>query len=255
MCGRIAIFSEPERLARVLDAGLAAELDGLRGPRWNVAPTTEVLGVADRRSEDGGDAGGLSRVLDRYRWGLVPPWAKDPAAGARMFNARAETVATKPSFRRAFASQRLLVPVDGFYEWQVDDRGKKHPQYFTRRDGAPMVLAGLWEWHGPFDGAGSRGAGVHAGGLLSCTVITTSAGPDMDGVHDRMPVVLDPGAWGAWLDPDNRDRPELEAMLVGSVPGTLVHHEVDPRVGNTRNDDPSLVEPLAASTPADPGVA
>ena len=112
MCGRIAIFSEPERLARVLDAGLAAELDGLRGPRWNVAPTTEVLGVADRRSEDGGDAGGLSRVLDRYRWGLVPPWAKDPAAGARMFNARAETVATKPSFRRAFASQRLLVPVD-----------------------------------------------------------------------------------------------------------------------------------------------
>lgn len=244
MCGRIALYSEPDFLARVFDAQLALGVDPDARPSWNIGPMRSVVGLAgvpDGSSPTSGD--GVHRELGRYRWGLVPSWAKDPTMGNRTFNARAETVATKPSFRAAFAARRLAVVADGFYEWRPDPGATKQPYYFTRADGQPLALAGLWEqwWGGPDAAAPPEG---ERPALRTCTVITTGAGPDMGDIHDRMPVVLDPAVLDEWLDPANRDRPELESLLVPSPAGTLVHRAVGREVGNVRNDGPGLIEEL-----------
>ncbi len=221
MCGRIA-QSEPSDFARRLEA--LFDTDDWR-PSWNIGPMAQILGV--RETDDG-------RRMSRFRWGLVPGWAKDPASGARCFNARGETVATKPTFRSAFRHRRLLVPVDGFYEWQaVAGAPRKTPHFFTRADGDVLVLAGLWEYWKADDRD-----------IVSATVITTAAGPDLEGIHDRQPVVLDPDRWERWLDPGLEDRDELEAMLV-ATPGTLRHWVVGQDVGSVHNDGPQLVEKLA----------
>ena len=167
--------------------------------------------------------------------GLLPAWADDPKIAARCFNARAESVATKPMFRSAFRRRRLLVPVDGFYEWaHIAGRTRKQPYFFHRADGEPVVLAGLWErW--ARDGEER----------LSATVITCPAGPDMP-VHDRQPVVLERDTWELWLDPDHDDRAVLDPLLRPSS-GVLVHHAVSPDVGSVRNDGPELVLPLGAT--------
>jgi putative SOS response-associated peptidase YedK len=175
---------------------------------------------------------GERRQLDVFRWGLLPGWAKDPKTAARTFNARAETVATKPTFRSAFKRRRLLLPVDGFYEWKAAPGSRtKQPFFFRRTDGDVLVLAGLWElWTGP-DGEERRTA----------TVITTAAGEDMDDIHDRQPVLLDPGTWERWLDPELEDVDELEGMLHARS-GVLEHWPVSTDVGNIRNDGAHLVE-------------
>ena len=229
MCGRIALYTPPQRLARLLEATLAAGLDPEGRPSWNVGPQRTLFGVADT---------GAGRVLDRYKWGLLPSWAKDPSMSNRMFNARSETVASKPSFRSAFKRQRLLVPVDGFFEW---DRGgsAKVPHYFTRADGAPIVLAGLYErWRDP-------SGGEDAPWLQTCTVLTTTQGPDIDGIHDRMPVVLEPDAFDVWLTAGDDERDAVQALCIPAPAGTLVHHRVDAKVGNVRNDGPELIEEIA----------
>ena len=221
MCGRFALFSEPDRFAQFLDAQVAPDPEPWQ-PSWNVGPTGTVLGVAER--PDGG------RLLTTYRWGLVPMSAKDPAALRSTFNARAETVATKPTFRSAFRRGRILVPADAFYEWRTEGPVKT-PNVFTRADGTPIVFAGLAErWRRPDESI-----------MRSATIITTEAGPDMDGIHSRMPVILEPGAWGHWLDPAVDDRDELESLLRPAPAGTLVHHEVGRAVGNVRNDGPELL--------------
>jgi putative SOS response-associated peptidase YedK len=194
-----------------------------------------VLGIRVRRSKESDDR---PRVLTSYRWGLIPSWAKDTAAGNRLFNARAETVATKAAFRSAFASHRILVPADGFYEWRKRDDGTRQPYYFTRADGAPLAFAGLAEWWR------DRDAPPDTPGIRSCTIITTTAGQDMDGIHDRMPVILAPDTFDVWLDPDNDEIPELVSLLRPTPDGTITHHPVSPRVGNVRNNDPSLVAPV-----------
>jgi putative SOS response-associated peptidase YedK len=170
----------------------------------------------------------------------VPSWAKDPATGNRAFNARAETVASKPSFRAAFTARRLAVVADGFYEWKPGSGKIRTPYYFTRADGQPLALAGLWEqwWGGPAESDDERPA------LRTCTVITTGAGPDMGDIHHRMPVVLEPEVLDEWLDPANRDKPELESLLVASPAGTLVHRAVATTVGNVRNDGPELIDAI-----------
>jgi len=160
MCGRISLYSDPDYMARIFDAKIGFDIDHADRPSWNVPPTRTILAVAD--VPDGaeiGDAPGAAsdaaasfhRELGRYKWGLVPSWAKDPSVGSRMFNARAETVATKPSFRSALAARRLVVVADGFYEWKAGTESPKRPYYFTRADGRPLALAGLWEqwWGGP----------------------------------------------------------------------------------------------------------
>lgn len=255
MCGRIALYSEPDLLARIFDAQLELGLEPDGRPSWNVGPMRSVLAVAEVADGAEGDAGPVHRELGRYRWGLVPSWAKDPTTGNRTFNARAETVASKPSFRAAFTDRRLAVVADGFYEWKPGPGKVKQPYYFTRADGRPLALAGLWEqwWGGPGRSDPGAGTRVHGGSarplLRTCTVITTEAGPDMGDIHHRMPVVLEPGVLEEWLDPSNRDKPELESLFVPSPGGTLVHRAVGRAVGNIRNDGPELIE----AAPTDDG--
>jgi putative SOS response-associated peptidase YedK len=235
MCGRFALITPPARLARYFQAVLDDREEDEPHPSWNVAPTDPVLGVRARHSKE---TGALSRTLTPFRWGLIPSWAKDAAAGNRLFNARAETVATKASFRAAFAARRILIPADGFYEWHKQDDGTKVPHYFTRTDGAPLAFAGLAEWWR------DRNAPPDAPGIRSCSIITTAAGHDMDGIHDRMPVILQPDTFDVWLDPDNDEIPELVSLLHAAPDGTITHHQVSSRVGNVRNNDADLVAPV-----------
>jgi putative SOS response-associated peptidase YedK len=230
MCGRIALYTPPARLARLLDAALAAGVETEADPSWNLGPTRTLFGVADDHGE---------RVLDGYRWGLVPWFAEDASASNRTFNARAETMATKPAFRDAFENKRLLIPVDGFYEW--DRRGgSKVPHFFTRDDGDVLVLAGLYDrWHDPSEPR-------DAPRLKTCTVVTTTPGPDLDGIHDRMPVVLERDGFDLWLTGSDDELDALRGLCAPAARGTLVHHPVGPRVGNVRNDDPELIAAVAA---------
>jgi putative SOS response-associated peptidase YedK len=248
MCGRISLYSDPDYLARIFDAQLGPDVDRDAHPSWNVAPTRTILAVADVADHDDGTGGGRQRFhreLGRYRWGLVPSWVKDPSVANHTFNARAETVASKPFFRSAFADRRLVVVADGFYEWSKGSGTVKQPYYFTRADRRPLALAGLWEpWWGAAVGASAPDGPDAPVPLRTCTVITTAAGPDMEGIHDRMPVVIEPEALDEWLDPRNRDRPELESLLAAAPAGILVHRPVGTSVGNVRNDGPELIEAL-----------
>lgn len=240
MCGRLTLFTPPERLARIFEADLEPELLGDVRPRYNVPPTARIFGIAATEDPSTGGAPPiLHRHLGRYRWGLVPSWAKDPTMATKTFNARGETVASKPSFRSAFLSRRLVVVADGFYEWKPVGKART-PYYFTRADGAPLAFAGLWEtWRPPDDPeTGERGEEVR-----SCTIITTEAGPDMGDIHHRIPVILELDALDEWLDPELRDKEALGAMLVAPPAGTVIHHQVDRRVGNVRNDGVELTEP------------
>ncbi|HUZ20383.1 MAG TPA: SOS response-associated peptidase [Acidimicrobiales bacterium] len=228
MCGRYVLVSPTEDLVRFFDAREAPGLTGRYEPSYNVAPTRQVLGVALSRRGD--------RVLDTYRWGLVPSWAKDPSIGNRLFNARGESVASKPAFGSAFKHRRIVVPSDGFYEWQKAPGGARRPFYFTRADGEPLAFAGLWEpWRDP-----ARRDDPDAW-IRTCTIITTGAGEDVVAFHDRMPVVLDRAAIDRWLDPDDAERDGLEGLLRPAPAGTLVVRAVDPRVGDARNDTAELL--------------
>jgi putative SOS response-associated peptidase YedK len=234
MCGRFALFTPPVRLARYFGATLGDDVDPEWGPSWNVAPTTPVLALRAHRQT--GDSP-LERTLTTLRWGLIPSWAKDPSAGSRLFNARAESVANRPSFGSAFKSRRVIIPADGFYEWHKQNSGAKQPHFFTRTDGEPLALAGVAEswWD-------KRAA--DAPPIRSCSIITTSAGPDMSGIHDRMPVILSSDVFDLWLDPDVEDARELTSLLRPAPAGTIGHRPVSQRVGSVRNDDPELIEAI-----------
>ena len=248
MCGRFALYTPPARLARSFGATLADDVAPEGAASWNVAPTDEVLGIRRLRTPAQEAAAG-TRVLDHFRWGLVPSWAKDPAVGNRLFNARAESVATKPAFRGAFAARRLIVPCDGFYEWHGEPGRPRQAHFFGRSDGAPLAMAGLFEfWRPPGPRSGDQPW------LRTCTVITTTAGPDMSGIHDRMPVVLEPGQLDVWLG-EEAGPAELESLLRPPEAGTLTHHRVGPRVGNVRNNDPGLIaeQPAGDGDPARDG--
>ena len=232
MCGRYVLATPIDELASFFEARRAAGLVGDWAASYNIAPTKTVVCLAP--DADGG------RVLDAYRWGLIPSWAKDPAIGNRLFNARSETVAVKPSFRGAFKSRRLVVVADGFYEWRRGPGARRQPYFLSRSDRAPMAFAGLWEsWHDPAT-ADDDSAWVH-----SCSIITTAANDEVSPIHDRMPVVLEHDALEAWLDPSVAARDELEALLRPASPGTLAVRAVGPRVGNVRNNGPDLIEEVA----------
>jgi len=233
MCGRIALFSPPIRFARLLDAALAAGIDPDGHPSWNVGPQRRLFAVTEQES---------GRVLDRYRWGLVPSWSKDPAIGNRLFNARGETVAEKPSFRSAFAKRPCVIPVDGFYEWDHRVGHAKQPNYFTRADAQPMLFAGLFEhWRDP-------AAPTDTPPLATCTIITTEPSVDMDEIHDRMPVVLDPDDVDVWLDVRDHSPEERIQLLRPAPRGTLSHYEVDKAVGSVKNDGAQLIAPVEPQT-------
>ncbi|MDA8292196.1 MAG: SOS response-associated peptidase [Actinomycetota bacterium] len=229
MCGRYVLATSLPEVAEAFGASCSPEIGSGYRPSWNIAPQRTVIGVV---SEARG------RVLRTFRWGLVPAWSAPSAAGSRTFNARAETIATKPSFRAAFRSRRVIVPADGFYEWSRSPGDERQPYLFRRADGGLLALAGLWEVWRPSASSGDDDA------LVTCTLVTAPAGPDVADVHDRQPVVLDRDAWDAWLDPDLRDRESLEALLHASPPRTLARHAVGRAVGRTGVDGPALAEAL-----------
>jgi len=196
------------------------------GGHFNVAPTQAIRGVVD--SVDG-------RIVMAYRWGLVPPWAESPKIGAPMINARAETVAEKPSFRTSFRRYRCIIPADAFYEWRRDGASKT-PFAICRRDGSQLAFAGLWTtWR---DKATDQS-------LKSCAIITTSANGLMAPIHDRMPVVLPEITWDEWLDPRNEDVPALQSLLVPYPDDVLRAYPVSRLVNDVRHDGPELLQPVA----------
>jgi putative SOS response-associated peptidase YedK len=225
MCGRYVSSSAPDELARYFGA---EPPEALLEPNFNVAPTTDVYAVLGR---DG------HRRMGTLRWGLVPFWAKDPSVGSRMINARAEGVADKPAFRRAFERRRCLLPADGFYEWQVvPGRKAKQPYFVHRADGEPVAFAALWErWSDPADADGAP--------LYTCCLITTDANADMARIHDRMPVLLPPSAWDRWLDPTERDVPALLQLLTPAPVGLLELRAITTAVNDVRNQGPQLLDP------------
>jgi putative SOS response-associated peptidase YedK len=247
MCGRVDQHTPPSELARLLEVALAAGVDPDGKPSWNVPPTRGLPVVTDARPiTDLGEFGEDGpRVLDVYRWGLLPHWAKDPRISYKMINARSDKVATSGAYRTPLRYHRCLIVVDGFFEWRVPDPDKpkaKVPYYFRRADGDVLTFAGLYEtW---WDKRRSPDKPDPETLLRTCTIITTSAGPDMEEVHDRMPVIVERGEFDAWLDPQEHDPEVLTSLLVPSVGGTLVKFAVDTAVNSPRNDGPRLITPV-----------
>lgn len=226
MCGRFVATNSAAQLAAFFETSPdGPDLES----NYNVAPTTDVIGVVS-------DADGQRR-LEAFRWGFVPSWADDVRIGSRMINARAETLGEKPSFRRPLQRTRLIIPMDGFYEWRTTPTGKQ-PVYIHGADGLPLAVAGLWTtWRDP-------SCPPDEGWLHSCTVITTAANGTMRPVHDRMPVLLDRSRWTEWLDPANHDVSSLRELLVPAADDLLVMHRVGTEVNSVRNRGPHLREPV-----------
>ena len=216
MCGRFAFYSPSEATAALFGAASSIEVV----PRYNIAPTQYIAAV--RRDEQ--DAPELAML----RWGLVPFWAKDPSIGNRMINARAETVAEKPSFRDAFKKRRCLILADGFYEWQKGEDGKT-PYFISLADGSPFAFAGLWEnWNDKENDES----------LQTTAIITTDANDFMAALHQRMPVVMLPEQAERWLGGDM----ELLSELIGNTPAYRAW-PVDRKVNNARNEGAELIDP------------
>jgi len=248
MCGRYATSRTSSTLTQAFEADLV-RLDAELEPDYNLAPTKPAPVVIGRRDADG--SGPLQRELTVAHWGLIPGWAKDRSIGHRLINARAETLAEKPSFKRAFAQRRTLLPADGYYEWYaggddgpVDSRGKprKQPFFIRPKDGSVLAMAGLHEfWKDPETGAW----------VLSFTVITTTAEDAVGHIHERMPLMVEPGAWDAWLDPAPRPTAELLDLLTPAAPGLLDAYPVSTAVNNVRNNGPELIDPVGSEPAAE----
>lgn len=240
MCGRVDIHTPPAQLARALEAQLAAGVDPDGRPSWNVGPTRAIPAVV--RAEG-------HQVLDLFRWGLVPHWAKNPKVGGyKMINARAETAGSSNAYKGALKARRCLVVVDGFYEWAVanpeDPKTSKVPFYFKRSDGNPITFAGLYETWWDKSRAKEAGEPDPESYMQTCVIVTTEAGPDMAGVHDRMPVIIEPGPdRERWLDPAVQDPGAVADLLRPAPAGTLVRHPVSTEVNSTRHDGPELIQP------------
>ena len=260
MCGR---FVSARKRLELLEE-FAVERDRVaqdRNPDYNVAPTKRIYTVLDRAEE--GDKGGkpqpgdkVQRELRLVRWGLVPSWAKSASAGARMINARAETVAVKPAFRSAFARRRCLIPADGYYEWMAaaGDSKVKQPYYIYRTDGGILCFAGIYElWRD-----GQVPPDHEDAWLWTASIITTDATDEIGRIHDRTPMVIAPESWDDWLDPANNDRELLLATMqpaTSSGTGGLTSHPVSTAVNSVRNNGPDLIAPLHPPQPpgGDPG--
>ncbi|MGB7034119.1 MAG: SOS response-associated peptidase [Xanthobacteraceae bacterium] len=221
MCGRAKL---PDDVSEIkLDLKIDFDDTGDYRPRWNAAPTSKLPVVVSGRGR---------RTLTLMRWGLIPSWAKDHKIGHATFNARAEGVDNRPAFRSAWrAGRRCLVIADAYYEWRDADR---QPFAVSLSNRGPMILAGLWDqWHAP-DGAT----------IKSFTIITTRANELLEPLHARMPVLLAPDRWPAWLGETTAGDTELKAMLQPYPGGGMTFWPVDRRVGNVKNDHPDLFAPI-----------
>lgn len=240
MCGRYAVTTDPALLAAEIDAEDETEGTELDVPGYNVAPTTTIVTVVARHSREA-PADPATRRLRAMRWGLLPHWQKT-LSGPPLFNARAESVDEKPAFRTAITSKRCLIPMDGWYEWQLLDdpeqvkKPRKQPMYLTPADGTRLYVAGLWSVWRP------AGAGLDVPPTLSATVLTTdSVGPLRD-VHDRMPLVLTPDVFDEWLDPDGPVDPALLRPPAQEIAERIEIRPVSALVNAVKNDGPQLIE-------------
>jgi putative SOS response-associated peptidase YedK len=237
MCGRYSVGRTPEEIEEIFEAPVPP---GLGLPRWNVAPTQTAPVVALTRA-------GEQRIVP-LRWGLVPHWAADPSVGGRHINARAETVETTPAFRDAFAHRRVLVPADGFYEWSAGPGGKR-PWWIHHARGGVLAFAGVresWRPRAPADQPGVAGEpdAAVAEPLRTFAILTTEPNRTVAPLHDRMPVVLSPEDWAAWLDPSTPIE-RIRALLRPAPEGLLDARAVSTRVNRVENDDERCVEPGA----------
>ena len=225
MCGRFTLTATP---ADLIDAFPEIDVPVDLAPRYNIAPSQDVAIIANT---------GVKRV-ELYRWGLVPSWAKDPAIGDRMINARAETLAEKPSFRRLYRRRRCLVLSDGFYEWKPEPGTRlKTPMYIRLASGRPFAFAGVWdEWRSP-DG--------HP--LHSCAIVTTAPNALMQMIHTRMPVILPPEAYPRWLEPAEQPPERLNDLLVPFAAGEMTAFPVSRFVNSPQNDSPACIVPAGHS--------
>jgi putative SOS response-associated peptidase YedK len=228
MCGRYTLSAPADVVAELFEL---AEVPALER-RYNIAPTQEAPVV--RLARDGG------RRLHLLRWGLVPYWADDPSIGSRMINCRAETAAEKPAYRDHLRRHRCLVVADGFYEWRAEAGGKQ-PYWIHRPDGLPFAFAGLWSrWNG---GPAKTDPDER---LDTFTIVTVDAAPNLRDLHDRMPAILDPGDWSAWLDPHLQRPADLHALLARADGATLATRRVGRRVNKADEEGPECIEALSA---------
>jgi putative SOS response-associated peptidase YedK len=245
MCGRYASTRSREDLLGEFEIDSTNTDEDAIEPDYNVAPTKTSPVVLARPPRDDKE-GEPVRQLRRLKWGLVPSWSKTPQVG-RMINARAETVAEKPSFRRAFTSRRLIVPISGFYEWfpteQLGKGGKplKQPFYLHRKDDDVLALAGLYEFWRDKDKASDDDSAW----LITFTIITTTATDDVGHIHDRMPMTVAKNNWQAWLDPRINDTDQIRGLMTPPPPGSLDIYAITTAVNNVKNNGPDLLEPLA----------
>ena len=238
MCGRFVATTSPSSL---MDRFRADDVVTAMAPRWNVAPTDPANVVVEERGR---------RVIDAYRWGLIPPWATDDRDAAKRINARAETLADKPAFRESFVRRRCIVPADGFYEWRRSDGARPQPFFIRPRpaNDTALALAGLWaEWIPGRNGPPQLFDDIPTNPVRSCTIITTDANTAVAPLHDRMPVVLPADAWDEWLDPAYDDTTTLQHLLVPAPDDLLDLVAVGFGVNDVRNDGPHLVEAASAA--------
>ncbi len=220
MCGRFYLDVDKE----VLENHFSLESAPTCQARYNIAPSQTILAILSRDQH---------RETDSFRWGLIPFWAKDERIGYKTINARAETVAFKPAYRAAFKYRRCLIPASGFYEWKTEPEGKQ--PYCLRPKNAPLfAFAGLYEhWE---DKTGNT--------IDSCTIIVGAANSDVLPIHDRMPIIIDPLDYDAWLDPDTQDSEALKPLLVPWHEGEIEYYPVSKRVNNPKNDHADLLYPV-----------
>ncbi len=221
MCGR---FSLGVSATQLIDLFNLTEIPTW-GPRYNIAPTQEVLVVVKTPEHS-------DRKARLHRWGLIPSWAKDRSIGTQLINAQAETAASKPAFRAAFRKRRCLILADGFYEWKTEGRHEQ-PFHIRLHDGRPFAFAGLWEhW------AGGEGAAID-----SCTILTTTPNDLLRPLHHRMAVILGPEDYDLWLDPAIQEVERLQPLLRSYPPEKMEAYPVSRMVNNPANDDPRCIEP------------
>jgi putative SOS response-associated peptidase YedK len=254
MCGRFV--SARKRLELLEEFSIERDRvadgpDPEPGPDYNVAPTRRVYAVVEPRPRKEEPDEPQARELRVVKWGLIPFWAKDASAGGKLINARAETVAVKPAFRRAFAKRRCIIPADGYYEWQAvteDGKQRKQPYYIYPKDGDALAFAGIYElWRDetvPDD--------HERAWLWTAAIITTQATDDVGQIHDRMPMVITPDHWADWLNPDNSEPGQLQATMLPAMAGGLASHPVSMAVNSVRNNRPDLIAPLSADPEGPP---
>ena len=227
MCGRFLNKLAPDEIARLFRT---RNVVPNYPERYNIAPTDPVLAVRFNAKKG-------ERSLDALRWGLVPHWAKDLSMGARLINARAESLAKTPAFRDAFAARRCLIPASGFYEWHKAG-GARTPYAVMPSDAPLFAFAGLWEnWRAREEGASW---------IRTCAIVTGEPNALLAPIHDRMPVILPAEAWGKWLGEEKASPEELSALLAPFPEGRMRVFSVSPRVNSVKNDDPSLIDPVMA---------